>query len=85
MSGWTPERVAKAKRMWAHGVSPAIIAETLGGVTRNAVIGKADREQWPRGTTAAPSDDAYWRRANENGDAKLLRALALHQLRQQAC
>lgn len=40
---WTDERVEKLKAMWAEGQSASQIAKTLGGVTRNAVIGKVHR------------------------------------------
>lgn len=40
---WTDERVETLKRMWAEGQSASAIAKELGGVTRNAVIGKVHR------------------------------------------
>lgn len=41
---WTDERVALLKKMWGEGKSAAEIAKVLGGgLTRNAVIGKAHR------------------------------------------
>lgn len=40
---WTDERVALLKKMWGEGKTAAEIAKELGGVTRNAVIGKAHR------------------------------------------
>jgi GcrA cell cycle regulator len=40
---WTDERVEKLQQMWAEGQSAAQIAKALGGVTRNAVIGKVHR------------------------------------------
>ncbi len=40
---WTDERVALLKRLWGEGKTAAEIASELGGVTRNAVIGKAHR------------------------------------------
>ncbi len=40
---WTDERVALLKRLWGEGKTAAEIAGELGGVTRNAVIGKAHR------------------------------------------
>lgn len=40
---WTDERVALLKKMWVEGKTAAEIAKELGGVTRNAVIGKAHR------------------------------------------
>ena len=43
MMSWTDERVEVLKRMWSEGQSASIIAKALGGVTRNAVIGKVHR------------------------------------------
>ena len=40
---WTPERVETLKNMWSEGQSASQIAGELGGVTRNAVIGKVNR------------------------------------------
>ncbi|GJL91467.1 GcrA family cell cycle regulator [Hyphococcus sp.] len=40
---WTDERVELLKTLWAEGLSAAQIANKMGGVTRNAVIGKVHR------------------------------------------
>ncbi|MCB1651269.1 MAG: gcrA cell cycle regulator family protein [Alphaproteobacteria bacterium] len=40
---WTDDRVALLKKLWGEGKTAAEIAKELGGVTRNAVIGKAHR------------------------------------------
>ena len=40
---WTPEKVEKLKELWGKGNTASEIAQLLGGVTRNAVIGKAHR------------------------------------------
>ena len=40
---WTPEKVEKLKDLWGKGSTASEIAQILGGVTRNAVIGKAHR------------------------------------------
>jgi GcrA cell cycle regulator len=40
---WTDERVELLKKLWVEGLSAAQIANRLGGVTRNAVIGKVHR------------------------------------------
>lgn len=68
---WTEERIATLKKMWLQGKSASEIAEKLGGVTRNAVIGKAHRlnlsgrpspikkaTKKPSVTTAAPEPDS---------------------------
>jgi GcrA cell cycle regulator len=65
---WTEERIERLKKMWADGSTASQIADELGGVSRNAVIGKAHRlglEQRPspvkageekeRKVTAAPA------------------------------
>ena len=41
--GWTDERVEMLKRLWLEGLSASQVAKQLGGVTRNAVIGKVHR------------------------------------------
>jgi GcrA cell cycle regulator len=40
---WTDERIEKLTKMWEGGSTASQIAEVLGGVSRNAVIGKAHR------------------------------------------
>jgi len=40
---WTDDRVEILKKMWGEGKSASQIAKELGGVTRNAVIGKVHR------------------------------------------
>ncbi len=40
---WTDDRVELLKKLWAEGLSASQIAGQLGGVTRNAVIGKVHR------------------------------------------
>src|SRR5829696_8536452 len=40
---WTEERIERLKAMWTKGATASQIADELGGVSRNAVIGKAHR------------------------------------------
>ena len=40
---WTDEKVAKLKELWGKGNTASQIAEIIGGISRNAVIGKAHR------------------------------------------
>ncbi len=40
---WTDDRVTTLKKLWLDGLSASQIAKQLGGVTRNAVIGKVHR------------------------------------------
>lgn len=58
---WTDERVEMLKRMWSEGASASQIAKELGGVTRNAVIGKVHRlglSNRTAGTAAAEGEAA---------------------------
>ena len=57
---WTDERIEKLTKMWEGGSTASQIAEELGGVSRNAVIGKAHR----LGLKARPSPV----KANEKAD-----------------
>jgi GcrA cell cycle regulator len=57
---WTDERIDQLKTMWEKGMTASQIAETLGGVSRNAVIGKAHRlalEARPSPVKANESED----------------------------
>ena len=40
---WTEEKVKKLKELWGKGNTASQIAEIIGGISRNAVIGKANR------------------------------------------
>lgn len=40
---WTEERIERLKQLWTNGMTASQIADELGGVSRNAVIGKAHR------------------------------------------
>ncbi len=61
---WTDERIDQLKTMWERGMTASQIAEELGGVSRNAVIGKAHRlglQARPspvKATDAAPKSSA---------------------------
>jgi len=41
--GWNEEKVEKLKELWGKGSTASQIAEIIGGISRNAVIGKAHR------------------------------------------
>ncbi len=58
---WTDERIERLKNMWAKGATASQIADELGGVSRNAVIGKAHRlglEQRPSPVKAGEEKEA---------------------------
>ncbi len=54
---WTDERVGLLKKLWGEGQSASKIAKELGGVTRNAVIGKVHRLGLSNRTTSASKND----------------------------
>jgi GcrA cell cycle regulator len=57
---WTDERIERLKKMWHDGATASQIADELGGVSRNAVIGKAHRlglEQRPSPVKAGEEKD----------------------------
>jgi GcrA cell cycle regulator len=43
MMNWTDERTEQLKGLWDEGLTVSAIASQLGGVTRNAIIGKVHR------------------------------------------
>jgi GcrA cell cycle regulator len=57
---WTDERIDRLKELWSQGMTASHIADELGGVSRNAVIGKAHR----LGLQSRPSPV----KPNEEGD-----------------
>ncbi len=65
---WTEEKVNKLRELWGKGNTASQIAEIIGGVSRNAVIGKAHRLNLSAKikTRAATSSKSY----NNNLEAK---------------
>lgn len=63
LATWTDERVKTLKVLWQDGLSASQIATQLGGITRNAVIGKIHRMRGSTplraGTRAAPTIRPY--------------------------
>ena len=55
---WTDERVELLTKMWGEGQSASQIAKELGGVTRNAVIGKVHRLGLSNRATSTAKPDA---------------------------
>ena len=64
---WTDERVETLRTMWSEGKSASQIAKELGGITRNAVIGKVHRLGCPTGWAGrtvprtSPARSTRWR------------------------
>jgi len=72
---WTDERVETLKKMWGEGQSASQIAKELGGVTRNAVIGKVHRlglsNRAGSGTTPPPPVKPVGAKDRANGKPTL--------------
>ena len=64
---WTEEKVAKLKELWGKGNTASQIAEIIGGISRNAVIGKAHRLNLSAKikTRTAPSNENFNNSVNE--------------------
>lgn len=75
MSGWTFERIELLRRYWAEGLSASRIAACLGGVTRNAVIGKVHRLELP--ARAARKAKIYSPRPRSRAASSLFRPTRL--------
>ncbi len=69
---WTDERVELLKKLWSEGQSASQIAKELGGVTRNAVIGKVHRLGLSNRSAsgAAPSKPAPREKPAPKGEAR---------------
>ena len=68
---WTEEKVNKLKELWGKGQTASQIAEIIGGISRNAVIGKAHRLNLSaKIKTRSAINLNNSRKANENINAK---------------
>ena len=65
---WTEEKVSKLKELWGKGNTASQIAEIIGGISRNAVIGKAHRLNWSAKikTRSATSNKKFYNNASES-------------------
>ena len=65
---WTDEKVDKLKELWGKGNTASQIAEIIGGISRNAVIGKAHRLNLSAKikTRTATSNQNFENSVNEN-------------------
>lgn len=77
MTSWSKTKSETAKAMWIAGRSARDIAD-LCGVTRNAVIGRANREGWPRHWNApVPAyNDEFKAQVIEEAKSKSFNAVA---------
>ena len=75
---WTVEKVEKLKELWGKGNTASQIAEIIGGVSRNAVIGKAHRLNLSakiKTRSSSVNDNAYSQKnsSTDNSDKKIRR------------
>ncbi len=70
---WNDEKVAKLKELWGKGKTASQIAEIIGGISRNAVIGKAHRLNLSAKikTRASSNTNNNFRSNNQNNLDKL--------------
>ena len=71
---WTTEKVEKLKELWGKGNTASQIAEIIGGVSRNAVIGKAHRLNLSAKIKTRSSSNNYNADANLNSDIRQRRS-----------
>ena len=71
---WTDEKVEKLKELWGKGNTASQIAEIIGGVSRNAVIGKAHRLNLSAKIKTRSSSSNYNADANLNSDTRQRRS-----------
>ncbi|MBB5517767.1 GcrA family cell cycle regulator [Amphiplicatus metriothermophilus] len=69
---WNDERVELLKKLWAEGLSASQIASRMGGVTRNAVIGKVHRLGLSGRATPAKPQRGCRHHEGDVEDARLL-------------
>ena len=91
---WTDERIDRLKALWTKGMTASHIADELGGVSRNAVIGKAHRLVIDPSAANEPAIRAYskvgfkpvgrlrrsWRRPDGTWEDQLLMDLLADEL-----
>ena len=75
---WTVEKVEKLKELWGKGNTASQIAEIIGGVSRNAVIGKAHRLNLSakiKTRSSSANDNNYLQKNSsaDNSDKKIRR------------
>jgi len=67
---WTDERIERLKELWSKGMTASQIADELGGVSRNAVIGKAHRLGLQSRPSPVKSNEASHAAVQEEPEAK---------------
>ena len=69
---WNDEKVSKLKELWGSGSTASQIAEIIGGISRNAVIGKAHRLNLSSKikTRSVPSNKNFLNNSDEENNSK---------------
>ena len=82
---WTEEKVGKLRELWGKGKTASQIAEIIGGISRNAVIGKAHRLNLSakiKTRSTITQNKEYYKSANQEtrkrGRRSKFRSLILH-------
>ena len=71
---WNEQKVSKLKELWGKGSTASQIAEIIGGITRNAVIGKAHRLNLSaKIKTRAATSNQYFESSLEEKNSKVKR------------
>jgi GcrA cell cycle regulator len=71
---WTEDKVTKLKELWGKGNTASQIAEIIGGISRNAVIGKAHRLNLSyQIKSKSSSSKQSFQNSNEENNTKLKR------------
>ena len=69
---WNEEKVSKLKELWGKGSTASQIAEIIGGLSRNAIIGKAHRLNLSsKIKTRGSTSGQYYQNSTEANDSKL--------------
>ena len=68
---WTEEKVNKLKDLWGKGKTASQIAEIIGGISRNAVIGKAHRLNLSAKIKTRTSSNSYKKNLDAGDDYKI--------------
>ena len=74
---WTEEKVTKLKELWGKGQTASQIAEIIGGISRNAVIGKAHRLNLSAKIKSKPTNhqnNEYLRSNNQQNQKRVRRS-----------
>ncbi len=77
---WDDKKIAKLKELWGKGSTASQIAEIIGGISRNAVIGKAHRLNlsYKIKTRSASSNQNFQNTNNEENNLKAKRGKKSH-------